>query len=173
MAKLLIVVSSIGIAIFGIALYSVLFPYFHDVDEAAKELNPQMLWGSNSGSEVVPFEVPDWELSGQLPNPADFMLREEALMDFDTGINITTLRQLVNYWKNDFKFETALGRLNRHPQWLATVQGLRIHYYHIQGTSANKAIVLLHGWPGSVVEFLDFMDELHKQRTSATGVTPC
>jgi pimeloyl-ACP methyl ester carboxylesterase len=80
---------------------------------------------------------------------------------WDTGMSVRWLKGLQEYWVSEYDWEKAQRWLNRHPQFLATIQGIDIHFYHVKGEGpAPMPLVLTHGWPGSVVEFIDFIDPL-------------
>jgi pimeloyl-ACP methyl ester carboxylesterase len=85
----------------------------------------------------------------------------ETVDDWSQGVPLTYLREVCHYWANDYDFQAAQARLNRFPQFRATVDGLDIHYLHVASPHANATpIVLTHGWPGSFVEFLDVIEPL-------------
>src|ERR1700722_18477456 len=71
------------------------------------------------------------------------------------------LREVVRYWLDAYDWRVHEARLNRYQQFVTTVEGQRIHFLHVR--SRHRAAVplfLTHGWPGSVVEFLDVIDPL-------------
>src|SRR5580698_9727389 len=77
------------------------------------------------------------------------------------GMPLDRLREIVRYWLDDYDWRFHEARLNRYEQFITTVDGQRIHFLHIR--SRHRAAVplfLTHGWPGSVVEFLDVIEPL-------------
>src|SRR5947209_9281454 len=77
------------------------------------------------------------------------------------GTNLAYLRELVAYWRERFDWRAAEARLNALPQFRARVGGLGIHFIHVRGTGpAPLPLVVTHGWPGSVAEFLDIIGPL-------------
>jgi len=77
------------------------------------------------------------------------------------GTNLAYLRELVAYWRERFDWRAAEARLNGLPQFRARVGGLGIHFIHVRGTGpAPLPLVVTHGWPGSVAEFLDTIGPL-------------
>src|SRR3546814_18431628 len=53
------------------------------------------------------------------------------------------------------------SRLNAHPQFLTPIDGVQIHFFHIRAKSGRgRPLLLLHGWPGSQIEFMDLIDAL-------------
>ncbi|MBM2812976.1 MAG: hypothetical protein HW416_3735 [Chloroflexi bacterium] len=82
-------------------------------------------------------------------------------MPFDTGwsagSNDSVLRALVDYWRHHYDWFAEQARLNELDHCAVEVEGERIHcvrYRSVAG-AARPALILLHGWPGSFVEFLD------------------
>ncbi|XP_077295129.1 juvenile hormone epoxide hydrolase 1-like isoform X2 [Arctopsyche grandis] len=77
---------------------------------------------------------------------------------FQYGFHNNFLKSVVNFWKNGYPYIERLNYLNQFPQFKTNIQGLDIHYLHVKPTQ-NKdnlkvfPMMLLHGWPGSVVEF--------------------
>jgi microsomal epoxide hydrolase len=80
---------------------------------------------------------------------------------WEHGTSIDYLEQFRNYWIDEFDWAAAQTRLNAHPQFTATIDGLEIHFYWVRGSgAAPRPLLLTHGWPGSVVEFLAVIDGL-------------
>ncbi|GAA0454312.1 epoxide hydrolase [Paractinoplanes deccanensis] len=75
---------------------------------------------------------------------------------WEQGTPLDAVRDLCAYWADGYDFRAAHRRLNRHPQFRATIDGLGVHFVHVR-SSAPGAVPLLmtHGWPGSVVEFAE------------------
>ena len=77
------------------------------------------------------------------------------------GTDVGYLRDLTDYWLNGFDWRSQEAKLNSIPQLMARVAGINIHTLHIQGKGPNpKPLLLLHGWPGSVFEFIDLIPRL-------------
>jgi microsomal epoxide hydrolase len=80
---------------------------------------------------------------------------------WEHGVSIDYLEHFRRYWLDEFDWAAAQERLNAHPQFTATIEGLRIHFYWVRGGGLNRhPLLLTHGWPGSVVEFLSAIDAL-------------
>lgn len=70
------------------------------------------------------------------------------------GMDARYLAELVAYWRESYDWRREEEKLNRWPQFRAEVDGIPIHFYHVQGDGRHPLPILLtHGWPGSVVEF--------------------
>lgn len=78
---------------------------------------------------------------------------------WDYGMDRGYLAELIAYWRDHYDWRKHEVALNRWPQFMAEVDGVDIHFYHIQGDhlrgdgSRPLPIILTHGWPGSVAEF--------------------
>ncbi|GAB0115163.1 epoxide hydrolase family protein [Acidisoma sp. C75] len=82
------------------------------------------------------------------------------------GTSIAFLQRLCRHWVTDFDWRAQEATVNRFPQFMAEIDGQRIHLLHERGSGpADRALVLTHGWPGSIVEFLGVIDRLaHPER---------
>ena len=69
------------------------------------------------------------------------------------GVGVHDLARLVDHWRDRFDWRAQEARLNRLPQFVATVEGQRLHFVHAKGDGSRPPLLLLHGWPGSFIEF--------------------
>jgi pimeloyl-ACP methyl ester carboxylesterase len=77
------------------------------------------------------------------------------------GTDVGYLRQLVDYWRTSFDWRAQEARLNALPQFHVPIHGIDLHYLHVPGVGpAPCPLLLLHGWPGSVFEFLEIIPRL-------------
>jgi pimeloyl-ACP methyl ester carboxylesterase len=77
------------------------------------------------------------------------------------GTELGFLRSICNHWQTTYDFLGYQKRMNAFPQFIAEVDGEQMHYYHVRSKIDTAApLVLVHGWPGSVVEFLDLVGPL-------------
>jgi pimeloyl-ACP methyl ester carboxylesterase len=80
---------------------------------------------------------------------------------WDYGIPTGYVRELVDYWRDEFDWRAQEARLNSLDQHLTTIDGQPIHFVHARSRHPDAVpMLLLHGWPGSVVEFLDVIPRL-------------
>ncbi|MBA4179334.1 MAG: multidrug MFS transporter [Anaerolinea sp.] len=80
---------------------------------------------------------------------------------WDYGANLDYIRALCAYWRNGYDWRAHEAAINAHPQFLCEVDGVDIHFIHVRGKGSNPfPLVLIHGWPGSIVEFLDLIGPL-------------
>jgi pimeloyl-ACP methyl ester carboxylesterase len=81
--------------------------------------------------------------------------------DWRYGANWDYMKALAEYWTTQFDWRKAETNLNRYPQFLARVSDYDIHFYHVKGRGPNPVpLILTHGWPGSVFEFLEAIGPL-------------
>ncbi|MHB8466549.1 MAG: epoxide hydrolase N-terminal domain-containing protein, partial [Acidimicrobiales bacterium] len=80
----------------------------------------------------------------------------ETVDDWSQGIPLAYTQELCRYWADDYDWRARESRINSFPQFRTEIDGLGIHFLHVRSPHANAfPLVLTHGWPGSVVEFLD------------------
>ena len=77
------------------------------------------------------------------------------------GTDVAYLRGLVEYWRSSFDWRAEEAALNVFPQFRVPIDGIDLHYLHVPGVGPNPMpLLLLHGWPGSVFEFLEIIPRL-------------
>ncbi|MFG2594772.1 epoxide hydrolase family protein [Streptomyces sp. NPDC048462] len=80
---------------------------------------------------------------------------------WDQGVPLADLVALVDYWRTGYDWRAFEERLNGIGQFRTTIDGLGIHFLHRRSARADATpLVLTHGWPGSIAEFADVVDEL-------------
>lgn len=80
---------------------------------------------------------------------------------WEYGTDRSYLQELCATWARDFDFAAAEDRLNAFPQFLTEIDGQRIHFYHVRSPEPQaRPLLLLHGWPGCVAEFLEVLGPL-------------
>ncbi len=104
----------------------------------------------------VPFmiDVPDAAIE-DLQNRLSRTRWPHAIDDesWDDGASLSFMRRLADHWQSRFDWRLQERRLNRLPQFLATIDGQAIHFVHQRGVGPSPMpIVVTHGWPGSFVE---------------------
>ncbi|CAH1183115.1 unnamed protein product [Phaedon cochleariae] len=77
------------------------------------------------------------------------------------GMNTDLLKNITEFWKTKYNWREREALLNQFPQFKVNVQGLNIHYIHVKPKPTKGMrvlpLLLLHGWPGSVLEFYDMI----------------
>ncbi|MFC9075873.1 epoxide hydrolase family protein [Streptomyces sp. NPDC057062] len=77
------------------------------------------------------------------------------------GVPLGYLRELVRYWRHDYDWRAAEARLNEWPQFTTEIDGATVHFAHIRSPERDATpLIVTHGWPGSIVEFLDIVGPL-------------
>jgi microsomal epoxide hydrolase len=85
----------------------------------------------------------------------------QDLKGWEHGTNKAYLKELCDYWISEFDWQKHQDELNKFQNFVSNVDGVDIHYIKEKGTSPNsKPLLLMHGWPGSVIEFLHIIEKL-------------
>ncbi|MFI5973248.1 epoxide hydrolase family protein [Streptomyces sp. NPDC051452] len=80
---------------------------------------------------------------------------------WEYGVPAGYLRELVRYWRHSYDWRAAEAELNQWPQFTTVIDGANVHFAHVRSPEPNATpLVLTHGWPGSIVEFLDVVGPL-------------
>ena len=80
---------------------------------------------------------------------------------WEYGTNLNYMKEFCDYWINGFDWRKQEARLNQFTHFKSPIDGIDIHFIYEKGSGANpKPLILSHGWPGSIVEFVDFVDLL-------------
>lgn len=126
-----------------------------DLDELRRRL--QATRWPNEAPTGAPDEAPTDALTGP---PTDSSADPPA-DPWEQGTPLRYLQDLVGYWADGYDWRKAEARLNSYPQFTTVVGGQRIHFMHVPSPHPGALpLVLSHGWPGSVVEFLDCIGPL-------------
>jgi len=79
----------------------------------------------------------------------------ETVTDRSQGAPVATLQELVRYWGNGYDWRKGEAKLNTYPQFMTAIDGVDIHFIHVQSRHQNALpLVMTHGWPGSVFELI-------------------
>ena len=90
---------------------------------------------------------------------------------WDYGIALDYVKELAEYWRTSYDWRVHEQRLNAFPQFTTTIDGQNIHFLHVRSTERDALpLIITHGWPGSVVEFMEIIGPLTDPR--AHGVDP-
>ncbi|GGS96781.1 microsomal epoxide hydrolase [Planobispora rosea] len=84
---------------------------------------------------------------------------------WDRGVPQSYLKELVDYWATSYDWREHEAKINAFPQFTTTIDGQDIHFLHVRSPEADATpLILTHGWPGSIVEFLDVIGPLTDPR---------
>lgn len=79
----------------------------------------------------------------------------ETVQDWSQGVPLAEARKLVDYWRDEYDWRRCEAALNQYPQFLTEIDGLDIHFLHVRSPNPDALpLILTHGWPGSVIEFM-------------------
>lgn len=82
------------------------------------------------------------------------------------GTNMNYMKELCAYWVNEYDWRKHEAKINALSQFTAPVDGMNMHFIYEKGSGpAPRPLIISHGWPGSIVEFLDIVGPLaHPER---------
>uniref|UniRef100_A0A8C9TJA7 Epoxide hydrolase n=1 Tax=Scleropages formosus TaxID=113540 RepID=A0A8C9TJA7_SCLFO len=88
---------------------------------------------------------------------------------FHYGFNSTYLRKVVSYWRNEFDWKKQVKVLNKYPHFKTKIEGLDVHFIHVRPPNPPegqrvRALMLVHGWPGSFFEFYKIIPLLTERK---------
>jgi pimeloyl-ACP methyl ester carboxylesterase len=119
---------------------------------------------NNADGDVRQFraDVPQEELDELRRRLAASRLpSSELVADYSQGVQLAPLGALVRYWAEDHDWRKCESKLNALPQFKTEIDGLDIHFIHVKSPHENALpLILTHGWPGSVLEFLEVVGPL-------------
>jgi len=86
---------------------------------------------------------------------------KETVDDQSQGVQLATMQKLTRYWATDYDWRKCEAKLNALPQFITEIDGLDIHFIHVRSKNPNAlAVIITHGWPGSIIEQLKVIDPL-------------
>lgn len=86
---------------------------------------------------------------------------KETVDDWSQGTPLAALQDFVAYWRHDYDWRRCEGRLNALGQFMTSIDGVDIHFLHVRSPHAGALpLVMTHGWPGSVIEFMGVIEAL-------------
>jgi pimeloyl-ACP methyl ester carboxylesterase len=114
--------------------------------------------------ELTPFriEIPATELEDLQARLRNTRWPErETVDDWSQGVPRAYLQELCGYWASGYDWRATEARLNGLPQFRTEIDGLTIHFLHVRSPHPGALpLVITHGWPGSIVEFLKVIGPL-------------
>ena len=117
-----------------------------------------------TATEIRPFqaEIPEEKIEDLRRRIAETRWPgEEPVDDWSQGVRLAMLRELARYWAEEYDFGRLEARLNALPQFITEIDGVEIHFIHVESTHEDALpIVITHGWPGSVLEMLEVIGPL-------------
>jgi pimeloyl-ACP methyl ester carboxylesterase len=88
---------------------------------------------------------------------------------WEYGTNIKKVRELADYWQKSYDWRAQEARINRFDQFTTEIDGQQIYFIHQRSPRPDAIpLLLIHGWPGSIVEFLALIDPLTRPKNNNT-----
>ena len=85
----------------------------------------------------------------------------ELVEDWSQGVPLDWIREICRYWAEEYDWRAREVRLNRFPQFVTEIDGLGVHFLHVRSPHPDAIpLILTHGWPGSIVEFMKVIEPL-------------
>ena len=86
---------------------------------------------------------------------------KEQVDDWDQGIPLAVVQDFATYWAKQYDWRACEAALNAYPNFLIELDGVDIHFLHIRSRHENaRPLIMTHGWPGSVLEFMEVIEPL-------------
>ncbi|MBV1918364.1 MAG: epoxide hydrolase [Sphingomonadaceae bacterium] len=86
---------------------------------------------------------------------------KETVDGWQQGVPLAEAKRVVDYWRNSYDWRRCEAHLNSYDQFHAEIDGLDIHFLHIRSPHDDALpMIMTHGWPGSVIEFLNVIEPL-------------
>jgi pimeloyl-ACP methyl ester carboxylesterase len=86
---------------------------------------------------------------------------KELVEDRSQGVQLATIQKLATYWATEYDWRKAEAKLNALPQFTTEIDGVAIHFIHVQSKHGDALpLIMTHGWPGSVIELLETVGPL-------------
>ena len=80
---------------------------------------------------------------------------KETPNDWSQGTPLSYMKEVCDYWLNEYDWKKEESTLNEFPQFITEINGLDIHFVHLKSPHPDaKPLIITHGWPGSITEFL-------------------
>ncbi|MGH2637003.1 MAG: epoxide hydrolase family protein [Actinomycetota bacterium] len=117
-------------------------------------------------------DIPDVELDDPRSRLRNTRWPEPATVDdWSQGVPLAYLHELCRSWAEEYDWRATEARLNALPQFRTVIDGLGIHFHHVRSPHVDALpLVITHGWPGSIVEFLKVIGPLTDPTASGGDV---
>ena len=86
---------------------------------------------------------------------------KELVADRSQGVQLAAIQELARHWTSEYDWRACEARLNALPQFKTEIDGLDIHFIHVESAHENALpLIMTHGWPGSIIELLETIGPL-------------
>jgi epoxide hydrolase len=90
-----------------------------------------------------------------------------AAPGWEYGVPLEYVTRLVTYWRDSYDWRSWEAQINQYPQFTTEIDGQNIHFLHVKSPEQNSLpLILTHGWPNSVVEYLNLIEPLANPRAA-------
>jgi pimeloyl-ACP methyl ester carboxylesterase len=80
---------------------------------------------------------------------------------WEYGANLDYMKEISSYWVKNFDWRKHEAEINKFSNFTTTVEDIEMHFIHEKGSGSNPTpLLLMHGWPGSIIEFLHIIEKL-------------
>ena len=123
---------------------------------------------TTESTEIRPFriDVPQADLDALNSRLAATRWPDELPgVGWNYGVPVGYLKGLAEYWRASYDWRAQEAKLNEFPQFTTTIDGQNVHFLHVRSPEPNAMpLILTHGWPGSIVEFMNIIGPLTDPR---------
>jgi hypothetical protein len=134
------------------------------IDTPAGQSGGETIMSDTTGTTIRPFqvEIPQAELDElQRRIAATRWPTRELVGDREQGVQLAAIQELARYWSTEYDWRRCEARLNALPQFKTEIDGLDIHFIHVESAHENAMpLIMTHGWPGSIIELLETIGPL-------------
>jgi pimeloyl-ACP methyl ester carboxylesterase len=120
------------------------------------------------GKEVRPFriEVAEADLDDLRGRLAATRWPDELPdVGWSYGVPVGYMKEMAEYWRTEYDWRRHEAKLNAFPQFMTAIDGTNVHFMHVRSPEPDAMpLILTHGWPGSIAEFLDVIEPLTDPR---------
>jgi pimeloyl-ACP methyl ester carboxylesterase len=89
------------------------------------------------------------------------------------GAQLSYVKEIVGYWLNEFNWRRTENEINRFPNYLAEINGIKIHFLHLKNEQKNSVpVIITHGWPGSFLEMMKLIPFLKHSKIPFDLIIP-
>ena len=93
--------------------------------------------------------------------------------DWEFGASLAYVKELTDYWLNQFSWRETEKEINQYPNYIANIDGIKIHFIQVKAGRRNAVPILItHGWPGSFLEILKLVPLLSNGRVPFDLIIP-
>ena len=124
--------------------------------------------GTTPDTTITPFriDIPQADLDDLRARLDRAQWPDELPGEADYGVSQAYVRSLADHWRSGYDWRAVEARINGYPQFTTEIDGQRIHFLHVRSPEPDALpLIVTHGWPGSIVEFLDIIDPLVDPRS--------